>query len=160
MEVRQMAASDSNCFMVNVSSVAFPNTYAKISPEDAEIILRHKWSVTTVRRYRIPEFTRYARAAVPQEDGRVVQVKMHRLILTAPDGIHVDHINGDGLDNRRENLRLASPQENQANSRKRVHGQSRFKGVAWSSGANKWRAYISPDRKQIHLGRYLESGPT
>jgi len=74
--------------------------------------------------------------------------------MSPPEDMHIDHINGDGLDNRRENLRIVSPRQNQANSRKHVLGQSRYKGVAWCQGAHKWRAYISPDRQQIHLGLY------
>lgn len=79
---------------------------------------------------------------------------LHRLIMNAADDVHVDHINGDGLDNRRENLRIVTPQLNQANSRKHAEARSRFKGVSWSEAAQRWRAYIAVGRKQTHLGLF------
>lgn len=53
---------------------------------------------------------------------------LHRFLLDAPSDMHVDHINGDGLDNRRSNLRLATPQQNTANARRKI-GKSGFIGV-------------------------------
>jgi hypothetical protein len=89
-------------------------------------------------------------------------VLMHRLILGEPAG-HVDHINGDGFDNRRENLRLASPLQNQWNRRSSRGSTSRFKGVYFDVKYNNWKACISlrerrPDGRQgktLHLGTYL-----
>lgn len=125
--------------------------YAKISPQDAELILRYKWRVTsTIHGRGNAIFYAYTSSG-----GRgAKKIKMHRLITNAPDGTHVDHINGDGLDNRRENLRIVTPQMNQANSRKHIVGWSRFKGVSWSAAAKKWRAYINIGRKQTHLGLF------
>ena len=56
--------------------------------------------------------------------------RMHRFLMSAPTNRMVDHVNGDKLDNRRENLRLATSSENQAN-RRAVRGASKFKGVTW-----------------------------
>lgn len=148
-----MAAPDSTFFQVNVSTARGPIVYAKISPQDAELILRHKWRVSQGRKGRSRHIIRYA-VTQRVESGVYTRIKMHRLIMNPPDGMHVDHINGDGLDNRRENLRVVTPQLNQANSRKHLPGGSRFKGVCWHAGARKWRAYIAPERKQIHLGLF------
>lgn len=137
-------------YLVNLGSTT--DRFAKISPQDAGPILLYKWRITHSRKGT--ERIYYAAANERGTKPRVI--KMHRLILSAPDGWHVDHINGDGLDNRRENLRLVNPQLNQANSRKHKPGTSRFKGVCWSRKANKWRAYVSVDRRQIHIGLYEE----
>jgi hypothetical protein len=67
---------------------------------------------------------------------------MHRLIMAAPDGIGVDHINGDGLDNRRANLRLASQRDNSANMAVRASSATGFKGVSWKRRNRKWQAQI------------------
>lgn len=146
-----MAASDNTFFLVYVGSTD-KERYAKISPQDAELVLKYKWSVTSTRKYG--ERLYYARTNVGPRNSRKA-LKMHRLIMNAPDGVHVDHINGDGLDNRRENLRIATAQQNSANSRKpRGCLTSKFKGVAWHKNAGKWRAYIAVNRGQRHLGLY------
>src|SRR5690242_17796567 len=77
---------------------------------------------------------------------------MHRVIMNASADIHVDRINGDGLDNRRENLRLCTRDENMMNRRKNSNNSSGYKGVDRNKG--KWRAYIQVDKKWIHLGYF------
>jgi len=148
-----MAASDSTFFSVYVGAYAGKARYAKISPQDAELILQYSWGTTTGKRGRSSGPIVYA-ASRQMLAGEVKRIRMHRLIMNAPEGMHVDHINGDGLDNRRENLRVVTAQENQFNSRKRVAGYSLFKGVSWSAAAKKWKAYICPNKKQIHIGLF------
>lgn len=84
---------------------------------------------------------------------RSSDVSMHRILLKAKPGQIVDHRNGDGLDNRRHNLRLCSKSENMQNSRKRP-GTSQFKGVSWDSGRKKWAAFITANGKSMNLGRF------
>lgn len=64
----------------------------------------------------------------------------------------VDHINGDKLDNRIANLRLASCSQNQQNRATDKRNKSGFTGVSWDRGTQKWRAKICIDRRQVHLG--------
>lgn len=83
------------------------------------------------------------------------KLKMHRLILRAPAGTHVDHVNGDGLDNRRANLRLATRFQNAANRRKSVNGRnyrSKYKGVR--PNAKKFQAVIGVRRKLVFIGSF------
>ena len=77
---------------------------------------------------------------------------LHRMIMSAPDGIHVDHINGDTLDNRRDNLRLATAAQNSRNCKPVMGGTSEMKGVSWHKASNRWRAQIRVETKKIHLG--------
>lgn len=60
-----------------------------------------------------------------------------------PRGMHVDHINGDPLDNRRVNLRMATPMQNAANAHKRAGTSSQFKGVHWCQKSQKWKAELN-----------------
>ncbi len=83
-------------------------------------------------------------------------VRLHRLIMDAPKGVLVDHRNGDSLDNRRANLRLATRAQNCGNMRKRKNTSSRFKGVCFHKKYRKWTAYISVAKKRISLG-YFDS---
>lgn len=76
---------------------------------------------------------------------------LHRAIMRARKGERVDHINGDGLDNRRTNLRKCTNAQNMYNMR-RGRGRSTYKGVAWFTRDSCWRAYICKNGKQIHLG--------
>lgn len=87
-------------------------------------------------------------------NGQSIFVVMHRFILEVSDGTkHVDHINGEGLDNRRENLRLCSNSQNQGNQCD-VRGASKFKGVALTSGGGKWLAQITINGKRTYLGSF------
>lgn len=78
---------------------------------------------------------------------------MHRLIIRATDGVLVDHRNNDGLDNRRQNLRPATPGQNQAN-RHAVTSASGFKGVTWHSIGKKWMAQIRAHKQRHYLGLF------
>lgn len=81
-------------------------------------------------------------------------VLMHRLITNTYKGEVVDHINGLGLDNRRENLRVCTPQENTWNQKLRSTNKSGVKGVHFDKKKALWRAGIRVNGKQIYLGRY------
>jgi hypothetical protein len=85
------------------------------------------------------------------KDGVRFCLPMHRAITDAPSGMHVDHINGDKLDNRRENLRVCTPAQNQGN--RVAHAGRRFKGVIYQQKiAPKVRAEIRRDGRARHLG--------
>lgn len=81
-------------------------------------------------------------------------VYMHRTITAAPAGVEVDHINGNGLDNRRSNLRLAIGNQNHRNKRKQPGKSSQYKGVCWFAARNKWKASITVNYKQMFLGDF------
>tara|TARA_B110000858_G_C17410175_1_gene296390 strand:+ start:114 stop:497 length:384 start_codon:yes stop_codon:yes gene_type:complete len=71
-----------------------------------------------------------------------------------PKGFQIDHINGNKLDNRIENLRLATYAENQWNARTRVDNRSGVKGVCWHKATQKWRAQIKQNKVLHYLGVY------
>lgn len=82
-------------------------------------------------------------------------MKMHHFILGLDAWTLVDHKNRDTLDNRRENLRVATTSQNGANQSKRPGGSSRFKGVCWDKSRGKWKARIMLNYKNVHIGRFL-----
>lgn len=88
--------------------------------------------------------------AVARIDGHVVQ--LHRFIFKATKGVRLDHVNGDSLDNRRSNLRVASRSQNSCNQKRHRDNKSGFKGV-WGEGAS-WRAKVMKDGKQFCLGHF------
>jgi hypothetical protein len=102
----------------------------------------------------------YAVGNLPSpENGVYPKVLMHRYILNAPKGTQVDHINGNKLDNRRCNLRIANASKNKANCGIRSNNTSGYKGVTKATGRRKnkpWTAQIKVNYKRIHLG-YFET---
>lgn len=122
--------------------------YAKVDDEDFERLNKYKWCAA---RNSSKSNIYYAITAV-KKDGKYKNVKMHRLLLNPPEGDVCDHINGDGLDNRKINLRSASNQQNAAN-RKQLgnNNTSGFKGVFWEKGRY-WAARIQVKGKNIRLG--------
>lgn len=78
---------------------------------------------------------------------------MHRMILGLTDSkISVDHINGNGLDNRKINLRICTHAQNSRNQRMAKNNKSGYKGVTWRARDNLWRATICINGKQIDVG--------
>jgi hypothetical protein len=116
---------------------------AIIDAEDAERVGRYLW------RAKRSDHRQYAYGAVGT---------MHRYILQPPAGAVVDHIDGDGLNNRKENLRICSSAENIRNARKytRVDARprSQFRGVTKLTGRDDWRAQIMAHGVKINLGSY------
>ena len=85
-------------------------------------------------------------------NGRRISVYMHRAVLGAPASLQVDHVDSDGLNNRKENLRSATPSQNQHNRSASANNTSGFKGVDWMKKYRKWRAQIGVNGRRIHLG--------
>lgn len=119
--------------------------YAIVDAEDYEWLNQWKW-------YASYEPDRNLFVAKTRINTRAV--RMHRMILNAPNGVLVDHKNYKPLDNRRVNLRLCSNAENAVNckKKKRSNKASRYRGVCWAR--NNWCAEISFERKKFYLGRY------
>ena len=122
---------------------------ALVDDNDYEELAQHRWYAHREGR------TYYARRHGPMAGGTWPTIRMHREIIDAPHGIQVDHINGDGLDNRRDNLRIATNLQNGANRTHKQRGRtSRFLGVDWYSRLGKWRARIMINYKDTHLGYF------
>jgi len=96
----------------------------------------------------------YAVSGIKDKDGNFKMVRLQRLIMNEPPGLLVDHKNGDSLDNRRENLRIATRTQNLFNTRKRKNTSSRFVGVSIDKRYCLWEAYITHRRKKIFLGYF------
>jgi hypothetical protein len=83
-----------------------------------------------------------------------IRIRMHRVITECPFGLFVDHINGNKLDNRRANLRIATKQQNGFNRDKQRNNTSGFKGVTWDKARRKWVAQLNISGKHYYLGRF------
>ena len=97
------------------------------------------------------QFIRNIWYAVTRVNGRTVY--LHRLLEGNPCGMEVDHINGDGLDNRKTNRRICTHQENMRNVRRTTPPRSGFRGV-YATSSGKFAARIKLNRKELYLGQY------
>lgn len=92
--------------------------------------------------------------AQPYRDGRQTTVCIHRIIMGASGDEEVDHRDGDGLNNRRYNLRRCTSSQNQFNKRT-FNAHSKFKGVHPSqSKKNPWRVQLCANGKKVYLGGF------
>jgi hypothetical protein len=123
----------------------------KFSPEDLAIAASYVWYAAKQRNGSIYAVT-HAPASVSKSGSRMY---MHRMILFAMKGQLVDHRNGDGLDNRRPNLRFCTHAQNMANNGGcRNRKTSPYKGVHFSADRQKWVASIGAGGRIYRLGRY------
>jgi hypothetical protein len=126
--------------------------FAIVDVADYERLAKYKWfAIASERGF-------YAARMVKAKAGsRVKQkaVRMHQVILDVPKGKIMDHINHNGLDNRRVNLRVATRRENTWNKRKqRGNCSSQYKGVTWLKSEGKWQARIVCKGRAIFIGYF------
>ena len=125
--------------------------YAIVDPEDYEPLARCKW-------YYINSNGKFYAARVGRTDDSPKRtiLYMHRQIVEVPEGMVLDHINREPLDNRKANLRPATRAQNLWNSTKRKGGSSKYRGVSYKKQIAKWIARMYIDGKETHLGCFEE----
>lgn len=125
--------------------------FALIDPDEAPIIGRNNWLATINK--GTGKF--YATRTRSRLLGKKTSILMHRQIMGFPEGLDVDHLHGNTLDNRRSQLREATRSENNFNTAARNTNKSGFKGVSWCKRDSKWKAQICVNNKRKMLGRYI-----
>ena len=130
-----------------------------VDDEDYEMLMEHKWFAN--KDDKSGKF--YVKRKSPiDSNGKQKTICMHRVITNAPKGKQIDHINGNPLDNRKENLRTCTNQQNQMNRGRTKNNKSGYKGVYYSKKSKSminehskpWRAEIQHNKKIIYLGYY------
>lgn len=120
--------------------------FSLVDDEDYERVNAHKWYAAKKRNYF------YA-----QREQNGACIKMHRFIMNVTDkSIHIDHRFGNGLDNRKENLRICTSAQNSMNRDGMPKSSSPYKGVSWCKNTNKWKSQIRKDNKLFYLGVYSD----
>ncbi len=147
--------------------------YAIVDPGDYEWLMQFKWHTNCGRgkfyaaNSRSQKMHRLIMFGVKEEYRRQNTLRLRSgqalrlgsiLLTTGRSGrakLFVDHINGDGLDNRRANLRLATPAQNNWNSKSGMgRGASRYKGVQWHKHRKKWVVVIGVNGRKEHIGYF------
>ncbi len=116
--------------------------FAIVDAADYEWLSQYKWHLVAPGKLY----------AGRKENGKTIY--MHREIMQPPPGMMIDHINGNGLDDRRANMRACTNQQNMRNLRKRCSGSSIYKGVYYDKRRRTWYARICHNSKSIHLGTF------
>jgi hypothetical protein len=118
---------------------------AIIDAADADAVLAHKWCAQVTPR------SVYARRSVRRPDGQKTSQYMHTFLTGYG---RTDHRNGDGLDNRRVNLREAEARQNSWNVRRHVDSTGGYKGVSWHRRDQRWIAQIAANGTRTYLGYF------
>lgn len=119
---------------------------ATVDDKDFDRVNQFKWHAVKQGR------TYYGARTVQLPNGQQENCFLHNFILGVKG---VDHCNGDGLENRRQNLRPATQMQNLQGHRRKVSGAtSRYRGVSWFTRDEKWAAQIKVNRRAINLGRF------
>lgn len=117
---------------------------ALVDDADYEFLSRWKWHACRSRGKW------YARRNERLGNGKRILVQMQHVLC----GKGSDHKDGDGLNNQRDNLRVATHHQNCLNRPPKKGSSSKYKGVSWYKRGKSWGAYIKLDGKQYHLGRF------
>jgi hypothetical protein len=123
---------------------------AVIDADDVPLVSHRNWFRSGGHEGR----TYYAQTYVSIGGGKTVPVSMHRVLLAPPDDLQIDHINGNGLDNRRSNLRLASMSQNLANRPGIKVGKSGYRGVWYDAKRKKYCAFARINGVNKMIGRF------
>jgi len=118
---------------------------AIVDDDDFDLIKKYKWRALTGKGLQYAVTSTFP----------LKSMSMHRLIINAPDGKQVDHIDGNGLNNRKSNLRLCTHSQNQRNSKLSSMNTSGYRGVYFDKYHRKWAAEISVNNKILKLGRFF-----
>jgi hypothetical protein len=122
---------------------------ALVDDEDYEELSKYKWYAWG----GIVSRTAYAQRNIKRMDGNTT-IFMHRSIVIVPHGMVIDHIDGNGLNNQRSNLRICTRSENMRNQQLHRNNTSGFKGVGWDAKRGFWKASIKIEGRQVHLGTF------
>lgn len=126
--------------------------FAIVDDDDAEWVMRWRWQVIgRSDRLYVVRSTSTANGALKK------MVYLHRELLGAIAGVMIDHVDHDGLNNTRANLRIATQSQNNHNARKSQKPRtSIFKGVSWSKQKRTWISFISVAGRYVHLGSFRD----
>lgn len=141
----------------NIAYVPLTQGYeAVIDAADVPLVAEFNWCALTSRYRKSGEIRTVYAVRNTREDGKLRMIYLHRVIVGPAADLEADHRDGNGLNNRRLNLRPATQAENGQNGRLRSNNSSGVKGVTWHKSRGKWHARIMANRKYWHLG-YFES---
>ena len=144
LEARDVPFNDPETQRVQLFGKGAEGKFALVSPEDYDRVMTKRWFYGT----SYACLSRYKRGCA---------ITLHRWLLDAPEDMYVDHINGNRLDNQRNNLRICLPSENNFNQAKTSSPtSSKYKGVCWNKNKRRWQSNICCKGKRTQLGLFRD----
>jgi len=140
---------EGNVVYIEINSPKYGRLEVLIDKEDLELVKQYStWHVhkASNRSYYINTNTKV--------NGKYNKLGMHNLIAGTPKGMHTDHIDGNTLNNCKENLRIVTCSQNFQNKKGDRGTASRFKGVSWRKSSKKWSVRIKVGDKNLYIGTY------
>lgn len=135
---------------MNKTRVFIPITKGQvliIDHDDYELVKQYKWYATT-------NCSVYYARTKKHINGKIARILLHRLITNCPRDMQIDHIDGNGLNNCRDNLRVCTHSQNQHNKKKMKRNTSGYKGVFFNKRDSNWKSMIMVNKKSVFLGYF------
>ena len=138
-----------------IESNKYGTFHVKLDDEDYEWAKEHKWYVDKDYTYNIKDKFYITRNRKKSDGPGPNKIRLHQQIAKTPKGMVTDHINGDSLDNRKENLRVLTNAENLQNRQSDINSSSKFVGVSRSkrNKKNPWKAQVQIQDDSNPCGR-------
>ena len=132
--------------MVKEIQLANNKGVALVDDEDYDKLIKYKWHLRDIK-------IMHAGTKV-KIDGKWFEKRMHHFLVNVPEGFEVDHIDQNGLNNQKSNLRVATHSQNMMNRNSFKGSSSKYKGVSFDKKCNKWRSEVSLNKKHYYLGMF------
>lgn len=121
---------------------------ALVDDDMYDYLMQWKWFANNIKGYF------YAGRNITSSKCKQSRISMHRLIMKPDKGMIIDHLDGDALNNQKNNLRICNHSENMRNRKLGKNNTSGYKGVSYQKRDNNWRSYIKFNNKTINIGTY------
>ena len=121
---------------------------AIVDDEDYDYLMQWKWYVCN-KRYKF-----YAVRNIPISNNKQTIISMHRLIMKPDKGMVIDHLDGNPLNNQKNNLRICTHSDNMRNCKISIKNTSGYKGVSFLKKKNTYKSAIKFNKKTIYLGLF------
>ncbi len=128
------------------------NKVTWLDNEDFERVNKYKWHAN---KKTTGVFYAYRKQWIPEKQ-KYITIIMHRFIMNCPEDMEIDHIDHNGLNNQKSNLKICSHADNMRNIKVRRTSNSGFRGISWDKKNKKWRITICKEKKFYNRGRFTE----
>jgi HNH endonuclease len=139
-----------------------------VDDEDFEELNKYTWHIKNIGKSRNTNYAarktwtptpgecyyKYVKGKRVKFSGIIGNILMHRQIMNFPEGLEIDHIDGNGLNNQKSNLRIVTHQQNMCNVRMKRTSKTGHQGISYDTQTKKWRSSITRDGKFHCLGRF------